>query len=68
MAEPMNNLIWLLRAARWARNPPGTRRVRLVLMIVAAGLCIALLEYLDLWPAWALVESPRLPRMPSGGP
>lgn len=64
----MTNLIWLLRASRWARNPPSARRVRLVLLIVATGLSIALLEYLDLWPDWARMDNPRLPRVPSGGP
>lgn len=60
----MNNLIWLLRAARWARNPPKARSVRLVLLIVAAGLGIALLEWLNLWPGWARLENPRPPRTP----
>ena len=34
----MNNLIWLLRASKWARNPPSARMVKLVLLIVAAAL------------------------------
>lgn len=58
----MNNLIWLLRAVRWARKPPSGRSVRLVLLVVAAGLSIALLEWLGLWPDWARLENPRLPR------
>lgn len=60
----MNNLIWLLRASRWARHPPSARMVRLVLLIVAAGLVIAALEWLDLWPQWARQDNPRLPRIP----
>ncbi|TBN39519.1 hypothetical protein EYE42_10890 [Paracoccus subflavus] len=60
----MNNLIWLLRASRWARNPPGARKVRLVLLIMAAGLSIAVLEWLNLWPGWARLENARPPKPP----
>ena len=60
----MNNLIWLLRASRWARHPPSARSVRLVLVIVAAGLAIAALEWLALWPDWATLEEGRAPRIP----
>ncbi|MTD98918.1 hypothetical protein GIY56_01290 [Paracoccus sp. YIM 132242] len=60
----MNNLIWLLRASKWARNPPSARSVKLVLAIVAAGLAIAALEGLDLWPDWATLEEGRAPRIP----
>lgn len=60
----MNNLIWLLRASRWARNPPSARMVGLVLVIVAAGLSIAVLEWLDLWPEWARLDQDRAPRIP----
>ena len=44
----MNNLIWFLRASRWARHPPSARMVKLVLAIVAAGLIILALEWLEL--------------------
>ena len=60
----MNNLIWLLRASKWARNPPSARMVRLVLLVVAAGLAIAALEWLNLWPDWARLEEGRAPRIP----
>ena len=60
----MNNLIWLLRASKWARNPPSARTVRLVLLIVAAGLAIAALEWLELWPEWASMDQGRAPRLP----
>lgn len=52
----MNNLIWLVRAARWVRNPPSARMVILVLAIIAAGLAIFGLEHFGLWPEWATVE------------
>lgn len=61
----MNNLTWLLRAARWVRHPPGTRRVVMVLAILAAGLVLVGLDHLGLWPDWARVEPRRgvsLPR------
>ena len=58
----MNNLIWLLRASKWARNPPSARTVRLVLLIVAAGLAITALEWLQLWPEWATLDEGQAPR------
>ena len=60
----MNTLVWLLRAVRWVRRPPNARRVRLVLLVVAAGLLVVLLEGLDLWPEWARMENPHRPRFP----
>lgn len=60
----MNNLIWLLRASKWARNPPSTRMVKLVLLVVFLGLAIIALEWLDLWPDWARMERGRMPRIP----
>jgi hypothetical protein len=41
---------WLLRMARWARNPPSPRRIRLVLLVVALCLALALIEWLGFWP------------------
>ena len=60
----MNNMIWLLRAAKWARRPPSAKMVKLVLAIVAAGLALLALEKLGLWPEWATQDQrpPRLPR------
>ncbi|WP_295044241.1 hypothetical protein [uncultured Paracoccus sp.] len=60
----MNNLIWLLRASKWARNPPSARTVRLILLVLAVALAIAGLEWLNLWPDWARVDNARLPRIP----
>ncbi|MBK4215786.1 hypothetical protein JJJ17_07605 [Paracoccus caeni] len=60
----MNNLIWLLRASKWARNPPSARTVKLVLLVIAVGLGIVLLEWLGLWPDWARMEHGRMPRIP----
>lgn len=60
----MNNLTWLIRASRWARNPPSKKMVILVFSILAAGLALLALEKLGLWPDWATMERPRNPRLP----
>lgn len=61
----MNNLIWLLRASKWARHPPSARMVKLVLAIIAFGLAILVVEKLGFWPEWAEVERVRgVPRIP----
>lgn len=54
---------WLVRAARWVRNPPSPRMVKLVFAIIAAGLALVALEKLGLWPD-ALTLDPRAGRMP----
>ena len=62
----MNNINWLLRAVRWVRNPPSARMVRLVVLIIIAGLAMLALERGGLWPDWATLDhgrgAPRLPR------
>ncbi|WP_299841581.1 hypothetical protein [uncultured Paracoccus sp.] len=60
----MNNLIWLVRASRWARNPPSKRMVMLVFCIIAVGLVLLGIERLGLWPDWATVNGPRRPHLP----
>ncbi len=57
----MNNLGWLIRASRWARNPPSAKMVVLLLAIIAFGLALLGLELFGLWPEWAKVE--RAPRI-----
>lgn len=57
------NMIWLLRAAKWARQPPSAKTVKMVLGIIAAGLALVALEKLGLWPDWATLD-PRPPRVP----
>lgn len=46
------NPIWLIRMARWARNPPSPRRVKLVLAVVAVCIGIIILEKAFGFPAW----------------
>lgn len=55
----MNNLLWLMRASRWVRNPPSARRVVLVLVVVALALAIAGLQHFGWWPDWAVMDRPR---------
>ncbi|WBU57587.1 hypothetical protein [Paracoccus sediminicola] len=60
----MNNLIWLLRASRWARKPPSMKMVKLVYGLVAAAIVIVVLEKSGYWPDWATLERGRGARMP----
>jgi hypothetical protein len=60
----MNNLIWLLRASKWARHPPSPRMVKLVLAIVALAVALVVLEKLGWWPDWARLEHGRGVRLP----
>ena len=60
----MNNLNWLLRAARWVRHPPSEKQVLLVLGVVALVLAVGGLQYFGLWPDWATMERGRGMRLP----
>ncbi len=51
---------WLLRASRWARNPPSAKRVYLVLGVVAICLLLFAIERLFGWPAWLTPTRARL--------
>jgi hypothetical protein len=48
----MNLQVSLLRASRWARNPPSEGRVRLVFGVIALCLVIVGIEWLFGWPDW----------------
>ncbi|MEL6170372.1 MAG: hypothetical protein AAFR34_01205 [Pseudomonadota bacterium] len=52
---------WFLRMALWARNPPSTQRVILVLSVI--GICLALyaVDRLFGWPEWLTPD-----RVPGG--
>ena len=43
---------WLLRMARWARNPPSEGRVKFVFAIIAICLALVAIEYFFGWPDW----------------
>jgi hypothetical protein len=44
------NTHWLLRAARWARNPPSAARVKFVLAIIVVCIGLYAVERLVGWP------------------
>ncbi len=48
-----------LRMARWARRPPGEKRVKLLLAVIALALAIWGLEQLFGTPDWMLIEGLR---------
>ncbi|MGO4907883.1 hypothetical protein ACEN2J_06060 [Pseudorhodobacter sp. W20_MBD10_FR17] len=50
------NYIWLLRAARWARNPPSSARVKLVLGVILACLILVGVEHFWGWPDFLTVN------------
>lgn len=53
---------WLLRAVRWAKNPPSPRKVRMALIMLIVLLTIAYLEHVFGWPEFLTVENTRRPR------
>ena len=53
----MDPMHWMLRAKRWAQNPPPLRRVLLVLGVIAACLLLGAFEWLWGWPDWLAVNS-----------
>lgn len=52
---------WLLRMARWVRNPPSSGRVRLVLAVVALCLALHAVERWIGWPDALTAERLRAP-------
>lgn len=59
----MNNMMWLIRAVRWVRNPPSAGRVWLLILVVTAVILLGAIDWMGWWPEWAQVE-PRRPRLP----
>ncbi len=53
----MHEIRWLMRAKRWAQNPPSAARVKFVLGIVAVVLALAAVERWIGWPDWATVDA-----------
>ena len=55
------NQAWLIRMARWARNPPPLWRVKLVFGVVLLCLMLVGFEHFWGWPDWLQVNGkPRL--------
>jgi len=50
---------WLLKAKRWAQNPPSMRQVIFYGAVIAACLAVGLYEWLFGWPDWLTVNSLR---------
>ncbi|SER43879.1 hypothetical protein SAMN04490244_10147 [Tranquillimonas rosea] len=55
------NPAWLLRAKRWAQNPPSPGRVKLVLAVIAVCLVLFGIELIWGWPEFLTPESRRGP-------
>ncbi|MFN3724144.1 MAG: hypothetical protein ACK4VZ_13985 [Paracoccaceae bacterium] len=53
------NPIWLLRMAKWVRNPPSWARVKLVVGVVVACFVIFGIEYFWGWPEALTVQRVR---------
>ena len=57
------NPLWLLRMARWARQPHSLQRVIIVAVVVVLCLGVAGAEWLWGWPDWLTVNGRmRLPK------
>ncbi|MBK5928953.1 hypothetical protein [Rhodobaculum claviforme] len=52
------NLFWLLRMARWVRQPPSEGAVRFVLAIMALCLVLFAVERIWGWPEMLTPNSP----------
>ena len=51
---------WMLRAVKWARNPPSPKKVKFVLGIIAICIAIYMVERYIGWPDWLTLEkAPR---------
>jgi hypothetical protein len=44
------NIRWLLRAKKWAENPPSWKRVKMGLYILAICIALATFEHFFGWP------------------
>ena len=53
------NLRWIVRASKWARNPPSEKMVKLVFGVIAGALVLIGIEYFLGWPEWLTVNEPR---------
>ncbi|ALI54551.1 hypothetical protein IMCC12053_603 [Celeribacter marinus] len=49
-------MFWLIRAKRWAKHPPSTKRIIFVFGIVAACVVLYLIERAGLLPEWMQLE------------
>lgn len=50
---------WLVRAARWVRNPPSAGQVKIVVVVIVLVIAIGALDHYGLIPEWAHQERMR---------
>ena len=50
---------WLMKAKRWAQNPPSTRQVVMTFAVIAICLAIVAVEWFGLWPEGFTVHKMR---------
>jgi len=50
-------MLWFLRMAKWAKNPPSERRVKFVFAIIGICLSLVAIEWLFGFPEWLLPNS-----------
>ena len=53
----MFNMRQFFRMAKWARNPPGEKQVKLFLIVVALCLVLFGIERLFGWPDWLTMDN-----------
>ena len=58
----MNETRWMLRMAKWARNPPSAKMVKLVLGIIVVCAILYAVERFVGWPDFLTQERVRRPR------
>jgi hypothetical protein len=59
----VNQLRWLMRAKRWAQNPPSAKRVKFVFAIIAACLALYAVEKTVGLPDWMKVAGQTHPKI-----
>jgi hypothetical protein len=52
---------WLLRAKRWAQNPPSMNRIMLAFGVIGFCVLIYLIERVFGWPSWLTPNDMRRP-------
>ncbi|MEM5475233.1 hypothetical protein [Pacificibacter sp. AS14] len=53
------NLMWLIRAKRWAHRPPSTKRIKLVFGVVLACLVLVGVEKFIGVPEWMQLDTSK---------
>ena len=53
----MWNMRQFFRMAKWARNPPGARQVKLFLIVIAICFALFAFERVFGWPDWLTMDN-----------